>query len=202
MSLVLYSSSCAARSQKSNCAAKNSRRRRTGAGQRHRHDLAGRSRSSSAGVKMISGGTISSGRDALLDAGEQLAQEARVEVERLDHDVDAVLERLDDLVGAAAHVVVGGEEPGALRALHDLVEDLGVAVGQQREQRRLRARRDAVVLVDDLDPHRQPLAPGDADVLHAARPAPGRAGRGLPSRSAMVICGWPCWIARRTSLSE
>ncbi|MEI2803338.1 MAG: hypothetical protein V9E84_06475 [Trichococcus flocculiformis] len=33
---------------------------------------------------------------------EQLAQEARVEVQRLHHHVDAVAQRLDHLVGAAA----------------------------------------------------------------------------------------------------
>jgi hypothetical protein len=74
---------------------------------------------------------------------------------------------LDDLVGAAARVVVRREVPGRRRALVDLVVHLGVIVGHHREQRRLRARGDAVVFVDDLHAHAEPLAPGDLDRLHA-----------------------------------
>ena len=43
------------------------------------------------------------------------ARKRGVEVERLHHDVDAVAQRLDDLVGAAAGVVVGGQVPGGRR---------------------------------------------------------------------------------------
>lgn len=107
------------------------------------------------------------GRHAFFDARQQLVQEARVEVEGLDHHVDAVAQRLDDLVGAAARVVVGGQVPSRRRALVDLVVDLRVVVRHDGQQGRLRAGGNAVVLVDDLDAHAQPLAPGDLDVLHA-----------------------------------
>ena len=123
-------------------------------------------------------GTTSSGAVVRLEPVEQVAEEAGVEAQRLDDDVDAVAQRLDHLVGAAAGVVVGGQVPGRVRALEDLVEHLGVVVGHQRQQRRLRAGRDAVVLVDDLHPHLQPRPPGDADVAPCSWPRRGRRAAG------------------------
>src|SRR5262249_7463349 len=70
------------------------------------------------------------------------------------------------LTSAASHVVVGGEKLGAVRTLDGLAENLSVAVGKQGQEGRLRARRDAVVLVHDLDAHGDPLAPGDLDAFH------------------------------------
>src|SRR5262249_1088164 len=69
------------------------------------------------------------GTNAIFDADEEVTEEAGVEIQRLDDHVDAVLEGFDDLVGAAAQVVVGGQEPGTFRALDGLAENLGVAVG-------------------------------------------------------------------------
>src|SRR5262249_20650378 len=105
---------------------------------------------------------------AFLDAHQQLAQKADVEGQRLDDDVNAVAQGLDDLVGTAAGVVVGGEVPGGLGALVNVVKDLRIVVGHNGQQGRLRARGDAVVLVDDLYAHVEPFAPGNRDGVHTA----------------------------------
>ena len=47
-----------------------------------------------------------------------------------------------------------------------MVEDLGVVVAHDGQQRALGAGGNAVVLVDDLHPHAKPRAPGDPDILH------------------------------------
>ena len=85
---------------------------------------------------------------------QQVAQEPRVEVQRLDHDIDAVAKRLDHLIRASAGVVVRGQVPGRRRTLVRLVVEFRIIVRQQCQQGRLGARGDAVVFVNDLDSHR------------------------------------------------
>ncbi|ABF89671.1 hypothetical protein MXAN_0310 [Myxococcus xanthus DK 1622] len=94
-----------------------------------------------------------------LQALEELVHEARVEGHRAHHHVDAVLQRLDDLEGAAALVVVGGEEPGRAARVDVLVHHLRVALRHEGQERGLRLGGDAVVLVDDFDALANPLAP-------------------------------------------
>ena len=88
----------------------------------------------------------------------------RVERSAADDEVDAVLEGVDDGERAAAQIVVGRQEPRRRARIDHLLVHLGVALGHQREQGRLRLRGNAVVLVDDLDAQTDPIAPGDANV--------------------------------------
>jgi hypothetical protein len=50
-----------------------------------------------------------------------------------------------------------------------VVEDLRIVVAHHREERALRAGRNAVVLVDDLHAHPEPFAPGNPDVFDSLR---------------------------------
>lgn len=94
-------------------------------------------------------------------------RKARVEVQRRHHHVDAIAQRFDHVIGAAAGVVIGGQIPGGLGTLQHLIEHLGVVVAHQRQQCRLGASGNPVVLVDNSDAHLQPSPPGDPYVLRA-----------------------------------
>ena len=125
VSLVLYSNRSEARRQKSSWPAKKPRASRT-SGHRHRADLGRRPVELLFGEDDVGRHELL-GSLARLDPLDELVEEARVEG-AADDDVDAVPQRLDDLVGAAALVVVGGEEPGGAGHSYDLVEHLGVVV--------------------------------------------------------------------------
>ena len=99
-----------------------------------------------------------------LPALNEPGQKTRIEGQRRYGDVDTVPQRLDHLVGAASSIVIGGEIPGGITGLVELVVNLDVAIGQDRQKRGLRTGGDAVVLVDDLDAHSQPGAPRHIDV--------------------------------------
>ena len=170
-------------------AAARARRRPRGAGGRARR----RRRRSPAG-RAPPGRSRRSARSTSSPTNRELNDSA------LHDDVDAVAQRVDHLERPAAGVVVRGEVPGRRARLVDLVEDLDVAVREHRQQRRLRARRDAVVLVDDLHAAPEPGPPGDVDVARGSSRRPGRSGSGVPNMSWTVSCGWPCCIARRTSV--
>ncbi len=84
-----------------------------GNGQRHGADLA-------AQLVDLAFGESDRGRHerlglvVLLDAVDQVLQEARVERQRAHDHVDAVAQGLDHLVGAAAGIVIGRQIPGRL----------------------------------------------------------------------------------------
>jgi hypothetical protein len=78
-----------------------------------------------------------------LYAVDQGVEIVAVEGRAPHHDVDAVLQRVDDGEGTAAEVVVGREVPGAPAALDDLLEHLGVALALSASRPPVRARQGA-----------------------------------------------------------
>ena len=122
-------------------------------------------RSSSA-----SDSTMSARRRLGRPAGVADPRRERVEqpaaVRRTAHRrVDPIAQRLDHLERPAAEVIVGRQVPRRRPDLDHLLEHLGVALGHQRQQRRLRLGRDPVVLVDHLHPVGQPAPPSHAHLV-------------------------------------
>ena len=109
------------------------------------------------------------GFQSFLDAQQQIVHKAHIERQCFHDNINAVAQCFDDLVRSPPRIVVRREIPRAIGTFKNVVENFGVIVRHHCQQRGLRARRNAIVFVNDADAHRKPLAPTDANVLHTLR---------------------------------